>query len=132
MQRHPGRLLLTIPAQKSMRESNYVDIDKFKACLELMATALYDAYSVGGTLPAALQQFTQAGIEFKPKMSEVTIGRYFDDRKYKNRLADMNRHFCLGTSRDTKWALRIHFEWDKEDQLLVIHHAGRHLETSQS
>lgn len=132
MQRHPGRLLFTIPAQKALRDSNYLDIAKFRACLELMATALYDAYSVGGTLPSALQQFTQAGIEFKPKMSEVTMGRYFDDRKYKNRLADMNRHFCLGTARDTKWTLRIHFEWDKEDQILVIHHAGRHLETSQS
>jgi hypothetical protein len=79
-----------------------------------------------------LEHFSQEHIEFKPSMSDVTMGQFFDNRKYKQRTADMNRHFCLGNARDATRTLRIHFEWDDEDEQIVIHHAGRHLETTQS
>jgi hypothetical protein len=44
----------------------------------------------------------------------------------------MNRHFRLGGARDKTRTLRIHFEWDEDDQVIVIHHAGEHLTTTQS
>jgi len=79
-----------------------------------------------------LENFRRESIEFQPKMSSVTMGQYADNRKYKGRSADINRHFCLGNARDPIRTLRIHFDWDDEDKLLVIHHAGKHLETTQS
>jgi len=130
---HPQRIYLTVPALKSMRDSIYRDTAKFRACLSLMATKLYEHYrDKTERLHDVLEHFTQESIDFHPKMSSVTMGLYSDNRKYKGKAADINRHFCLGNARDPSRTLRIHFDWDDEDKLLVIHHAGKHLETTQS
>ncbi|WP_202368164.1 DISARM anti-phage system protein DrmE domain-containing protein [Pseudomonas sp. MWU318] len=133
IRQHPERIHLTIPALKSMRDSVYRDTDKFRACLLLMATKLYDHYrNRDARLHDVLEYFKRESIEFQPRMSSVTMGQFSDHRKYKGRPADLNRHFCLGNARDPARTLRIHFDWDEEDKLLVIHHAGKHLETTQS
>jgi hypothetical protein len=130
---HPQRIYLTVPALKSMRDSVYRDTAKFRACLSLMATKLYEHYrDKTERLHDVLEHFTQESIDFQPKMSSVTMGQYSDNRKYKGKPADINRHFCLGNARDPSRTLRIHFDWDDDDKLLVIHHAGKHLETTQS
>ncbi|MFJ2484802.1 hypothetical protein [Pseudomonas sp. NPDC087639] len=130
---HPGRIHMTNPALKSLRDSVYRDHGKFRACLSLMATKLYDHYSEKtGRLHDVLEHFKLESIDFEPKMSPVTMGMYADNRKYKGKPANMNRHFCLGNARDPSRTLRIHFDWDADDKLLVIHHAGKHLETTQS
>lgn len=130
---HPGRIYMTKPAIKSLRDSVYRDHSKLRACLSLMATKLYDHYRTKtGRLHDVLEYFKQESIDFEPKMSAVTMGMYADNRKYKGKPANMNRHFCLGKARDPSRTLRIHFDWDADDKLLVIHHAGKHLETTQS
>lgn len=130
---HPGRIYITNPALKSLHDSVYRDHRKFRACLSLMATKLYDHYSKKtGRLHDVLEYFKLESIDFEPKMSSVTMGMYADNRKYKGKPANMNRHFCLGKARDPSRTLRIHFDWDTDDKLLVIHHAGKHLETTQS
>ncbi|MGY2373120.1 DISARM anti-phage system protein DrmE domain-containing protein [Pseudomonas sp. SDO524_S393] len=130
---HPGRICLTKPAIRSMRDSVYRDHRKFRSCLKLMATRLYEHYNdKAERLHDVLKHFKQETIEFEPKMSPVTMGMYADKRLYKGKPADMNRHFCLGRARDPSRTLRIHFDWDAEEKLLVIHHAGKHLETTQS
>ncbi|AZL73950.1 DISARM anti-phage system protein DrmE domain-containing protein [Pseudomonas oryziphila] len=130
---HPGRLCMTNPAIKSMRDSVYRDYGKFRSCLSLMATKLYEHYSErNGRLHDVLEHFKQENISFEPKMSAVTMGMFADNRQYKGKPADLNRHFRLGRARDPALTLRIHFDWDAEDKLLVIHHAGKHLETTQS
>ncbi|WP_323546622.1 MULTISPECIES: hypothetical protein [unclassified Pseudomonas] len=130
---HPERIHLTIPALKSMRDSVYRDTAKFRACLLLMATKLYEHYrNKTERLHDVLENFTQESIDFQPKMSTVTMGQHSDNRKYKGKPADINRHFCLGNARDPSRTLRIHFDWDEDDQLLVIHQAGKHLETTQT
>lgn len=130
---HPGRIHMTTPALKSLRDSVYRDHEKFRACLSLMATKLYDHYSEkSGRLHDVLEHFKQESIDFEPKMSPVTMGMYADNRQYKGKPANMNRHFRLGRARDPSRTLRIHFDWDPDEKLLVIHHAGKHLETTQS
>ncbi|MBP0941004.1 hypothetical protein V2K16_14450 [Pseudomonas alliivorans] len=130
---HPGRIRLTTPAVKSMRDSVYRDLNKFDTCLSLMATKLYEHYSdKTGRLHEVLEHFKLESIDFEPKMSPVAMGMFADDRRYKGKPANMNRHFCLGNARDPARTLRIHFDWDAEERLLVIHHAGKHLETTQS
>lgn len=130
---HPGRICLTKPAVKSMRDSVYRNHTRFRKCLSLMATQLYDHYNDRAIrLNDVLKNFKQELIDFKPTMSPVTMGMYADDRRYKGKPADMNKHFCLGNARDPVRTLRIHFEWDADEKLLVIHHAGKHLETTQS
>lgn len=133
LQMSNNKLLFTNPALKSLRDSGFSDIGSFKSCLQLMNTRLYEFYADKKTrLFDVLADFTEIEIDFQPKMSSVTMGKYFEARQYKNKPADLGKHFKLGSSRDPKHTMRIHFDWDEEEQLIVIHHAGRHLETSQS
>jgi hypothetical protein len=72
-------------------------------------------------------------VKFKPKMSESNMGTHpIYSREYSGRPADFNRYLCLGTSRKAEHCMRIHFEWDKETQQIVVHHAGDHLPTNAS
>jgi hypothetical protein len=129
----PNRLIFTPPAEKSMRSSAYADHAKFKAVLELMATELYDLYvSRHAGYPKVRDIFLKENVEFKQKMSDITMGRYSDNRQYKGKSADLNKHLCLGTAFDQAKCLRIHFDWDDEEKCLVIHHAGKHLDNSFS
>lgn len=131
--KYDGRLAFTRPATKSMRDSGYRDLEKFRSCLEVMGTHLFDHFNNRTTrLHEVLDHFKGIGVEYAPLMSDTTTGRYGDDRRYKGRQADMNKHFILGRARDQTKTLRIHFEWDDEDKLIVIHHAGEHLKTTQS
>lgn len=133
LQQSNNKLLFTNPALKSLRDSGFTDTASFKSCLQLMNTRLYEFYAEKKTrLFDVLAYFTEIEIDFQPKMSAVTMGKYFEARQYKNKPADLGKHFKLGSSRDPKHTMRIHFDWDEEEQLIVIHHAGRHLETSQS
>jgi hypothetical protein len=98
-----------------------------------MATDLYDSYKSKTTrMQPILDAFQSDLITFAQGMSDVTMGKYGPNLKYKNRAADLNRHFRLGTARDKTRTMRIHFEWDADDNRLVIHHAGEHLPTSQN
>ena len=79
------------------------------------------------------QALLDAGMEYSPSMSESTMGRYVGyDAKYKGRSADFNKHIKIGSTRDPTRCFRIHFEWDAADARIVVHHAGKHLTTTQS
>ncbi|MCD8560224.1 MAG: DrmE family protein [Shewanella xiamenensis] len=128
-----NKLLFTNAAMKSLRDSGFADLAIFKSCLDLMNSQLFEFYSSKSSrMFEVLEHFAKYEIEFQPKMSAVTMGKYGEQRLYKNKPADLGKHFKLGSGRDPKHTMRIHFDWDEEDQLIVIHHAGRHLETSQS
>ena len=73
-------------------------------------------------------------INFAGHMSDTTMGQYDDySSKYKERDADMNKHLKLGSSsHDPQYHFRIHFEWDEDDEMIVVHHAGKHLVTTKS
>ncbi|KJU87002.1 hypothetical protein MBAV_000804 [Candidatus Magnetobacterium bavaricum] len=70
----------------------------------------------------------QQGIEYNPHIDVRNTYK----KQYKNRPADFNKHLKLGTSRDPKLSFRIHFEYDAEDDVIVINHAGKHLPTTKS
>lgn len=130
---YPSRLLFTTPARKSMRDSPFRDLDKFRQCLELMCTSLHEnLLSKSNRLDEVLTKFSQAGITYSANLSDVTEGRYGDLRQYKGRKADLRRHFKIGSARDATRTMRIHFEWDDEITAIVVHHAGHHLTNSLS
>lgn len=131
---HPGRIVFTEAARRSMKGSPYRDLRRFHACLELVATRLYEVYGPKSLrLNEAVEHFRQIQVEFAGAISETTQGRFAAyDRQYKGQRVNIGRHLKLGSRRDPSTTLRIHFHWDDEDQRIVIHHAGEHLPTSFS
>lgn len=124
---------LTNRARKALRESPYRDPAMVFDAFQLLATVLHKMFTGHVTRELVDQALQESGVEYATHMSDTTMGKYPGyDASYKGRAADLNRHLKLGTSRNPARCFRIHFEWDEEDQVFVIHHAGRHLETTQS
>lgn len=129
-----GRLLATTSAIKSAEESPYKDIDRVRQCLDVLNNFYYRVYS--DTNRIKLKEAIAAGlrhhIDFKGDTAETTKGKHATyQRQYNGKTISIGKHLGLGTSRSPERCFRLHFHWDRENQQLVIHHAGRHLPTSQ-
>ncbi len=124
------RLILTPYAKQSLEESVYKDLKRVVKAFDLLGNESYQVFKYSQRMSLMTDKLDELSIEFKPSMSDVSMGRFpVYDRDYKDRKADFNKHLCLGNSRRKENCMRIHFEWDAEDEKIVVHHAGKHLPT---
>lgn len=129
-----GRLFATQAALRSAKESDFSEMAKAQRCFAFLSQELYAVYGPETKLLAdALASVERYHIRFSGDTSEQTKGQHSSVyyRNYDNRKVDIGKHVGIGNSRDPKRCLRIHFHWDAERQQIVIHHAGKHLPTSQ-
>lgn len=130
-QRWADKIELTSHGEKSLLDSGFKDIKLIVAAFDLLAIEYHQTYANKLRIDDAIAATEAIGIEFKPSMSDTTMGNHpIYQRQYNNRPADFSRHLCMGTSRRPEHCMRIHFEWDEEQNKIVIHHAGNHLPCS--
>ncbi|MDA8430580.1 MAG: DrmE family protein [Geobacteraceae bacterium] len=123
-----SRVHLTARATRSMENSPYRNLDKAWSCFELIFSDLWKCCNGEISQTDAKESFRQIGIELKSKTSAVTQGLSTDyEVKYEGKNVDIGAHLCLGTAYDPAKTMRIHYHWDSDKSLVVIHHAGRHL-----
>lgn len=124
-------IILTKQAEESLLDAGYRDIKKLISVFDILAEDFYPVYELSQRLEPAMDKLKDINAEFKPKLSDKAKGRHLVfEREYKGKLADFDRHICLGTSRDTQHCFRLHFEFDEEESVIVVHHAGDHLPMS--
>lgn len=125
------QIVLTQHAVDSLMDSPYKDIKRIVSAFDLLGDQFYQVYAYGLRMDEAKAASSAVNIEFKPSMSDTSMGRHaVYDRKYNGRDVDFNRHLCIGTSRSPDRCFRVHFEWDGVNQKIVVHHAGSHLPVS--
>lgn len=131
---YPDRLVFTAAAQRSMKECPFLDLAKFRLCIELIASRLWPMYNQGTErMHELLPAFEAEQITFASGTAATTQGKFKEyDRTYKGRTVDMGKHFCLGKAWNPRLTMRIHFHWEAADHQIVIHHAGEHLKTAMS
>jgi hypothetical protein len=134
-----GRLVLSKRAQRSLEDCPYHAPQDAWEIFELLATTYWDAFQNG--LSANTEVGTKdlrhaastIGWEYAPHMAAGTTQLYAGyEMRYKDRQANMNRHLKRGKSRNPRFSMRVHFEYDPDDKVIVVHHAGRHLDNSHS
>lgn len=128
-----GRLVATQAALKSVVNSHYQNFDKVEQCLKVLSEYFYKVYANGDKirLEDAIEEGKKYQIEFKGDSSDITKGKFqsYYERRYMGRKVDIGKHLGIGNSRNPERCFRLHFHWDKQEQKIVIHHAGRHLPT---
>ena len=123
-------LLLTTKAIRSMQNSPYRDLKKASSCFELMGTLMPRFYKKEIRREALMDAFREFNVDIKSGTSQITQGICSGyEVKYEGKTVDIGAHLCLGTSRDPSKTMRIHYHWDDNKSLVVVHHAGRHLPT---
>lgn len=126
-------ILLTKNARKSMADSPYNSPANVYEAFRVLHEFFPVMFSGNLPMKTVNEELEKHGIEYSPHMSDTTMSVSHDyDARYKGRKADFNKHLKIGTSRKPERAFRIHFEWDEDEKKIVIHHAGRHLETQST
>ncbi len=129
---YKDRLRFLPPALRDTKKSVFEGLEQFAQALWTLATFYWGMKTGSGP---TLDRFTEAladhSIRYESHISEVTSGRYGREykRRYKDKKADLNEHLKLGTSRDPRFTMRIHFQWDEEERLVVINYCGWHTKT---
>lgn len=124
-------LILTKQSEESLLDAGYRDIKKLISVFDILAEDFYPVYESSQRLEPVIDKLQDINAEFKPKLSDKAKGRHLVfEREYKGKLADFDRHICLGSSRDSQHCFRLHFEFDEEESVIVVHHAGDHLPMS--
>jgi hypothetical protein len=129
-----GKLVITPAAKKSLENSQYKDRRRAVESIALFLTEFYPVFFGDRSIEDAKAVLNERGIKYRGGMADVTQGALKDVYKakvYKGRKADLGRHFRIGNSWNKERCFSVHFEVDKEDAALVIHHAGEHLRTSR-
>jgi len=128
-----NEIVLTGRAKRAMKDSPFTRYAQVYDAFRILQTGFHQLLRGDGNKEAVDHALEQAGIEYAPHMSEMTMGQFDDyNAQYKGRKADFSKHLKIGTSFDPQRTFRIHFEWDVEDKRVVVHHAGRHPTTSRS
>lgn len=130
---HPKRLVFTGRAVRTLKASNYEDLEKVAAIFRVLATLFYAAFRKEIQFQDAIEGLTPIPARYSGKQSEVTAGMNdgyectHDGVKY-----SLQKHIGLGTSRDPRYCFRLYFEWDAKGQRIIVLHAGEHLDTQST
>lgn len=132
-QQSADRLVVTNSAYRSARQSGFEDLGRVDTCVRFLANDMFEVYGTGRrTLEEVLKAGEIQHIRFSGDTAQTTQGQFAEyQRTYKSRSVNIGKHLGIGSSRDPRRCFRLHFHWDDTDRRLVIHHAGRHLPTSQ-
>lgn len=127
-ERWVDKVLLTVRAKNCLLESGFSNLKLLPPIFDILANEFYDCYLNDTGIETPKEVLRHLNAEFKPKLSASSKSNHsIFKTKYKSRKASFDRHICLGGSLSPERCFRIHFEWDDEEQLIVIHHAGNHL-----
>jgi len=130
--RHGSKVLFTPRCDRSMKSSNYSDLNAFARVLEVLVDGFYPMYATKSkTLQDVEDMLRLIPASYAGAMSDITKGKneqaYFS--LYEGQRVDISRHIKLGRAFDPRYTLRLHFHWDAEQAKIVVHHAGEHLPT---
>jgi hypothetical protein len=130
--RHGSKVLFTPRCDRSMKSSNYSDLNAFARVLQILVDGFYPMYATKSkTLQEVENMLRQIPASYAGAMSDITKGKsdqaYFS--MYEGERVDISRHIKLGRAFDPRYTLRLHFHWDSERAKIVVHHAGEHLPT---
>lgn len=131
---YSDELIITKAGLSSMRKAAYNNIPLARKCFHYLANDIRDVFLQKVRLVDVATKMEQDNIAYIGGTSDTTQGRFSDYQAlYKGKNADLGKHLRVGNSRVNKsTVLRIHFDWDSDDQKVVIHHAGNHLRTTKS
>jgi hypothetical protein len=131
-ERYRGKILFTPRCDRSMKGSNYMDLSAFSKVLQVLIHGFYEMYANKNlSLRDVESMLRQIPATYAGGMSEISKGLsgkpYYAN--YQGQRVDLSRHIKLGRTFDPRYTLRLHFHWDAERSMIVVHHAGQHLPT---
>ena len=133
-----GHVVILKSALESADDSTYVNKEEVLRVVQLLAAVKIklETDRLEGHKSGPLDKLIEASgvsVRYVPRISTPTKNKYGKHYlvKYGTKFVSIVHHFTLGSSRDPRHCLSLHFHIDKTKKgwLPVIGHCGRHLPT---
>lgn len=124
------RLVLTNHAEKTLRKSPYEDVERAWGAFRALATQFFGVFTKELRMQDAVEGLRELPGQYAGSNSESTAGQCAGyERIYNNRTYVLNKHIKLGNARDPRHCFRLYFEWEPDENKIIVLHAGEHLDT---
>jgi hypothetical protein len=127
-----GRIVFALNGRSQVDDNPFEDTEGLYETLRFLGTTYLLARR--GQEPCAdlgLACREAAGFSYEPHQSDITIGMYKDyyTTKWKSKTLKLKNHVGKGSSKDARYCIRVAFEFDETDRVVVIGFLGQHQKT---
>jgi len=127
------QLIITNHARKTLKNSPFLDVERAWGAFKVLANEFYAAFTGELQMQDAIDRLREIPGKYAGNQSEITAGRNSGyQRSHNGRKYSLSRHIVLGTARDPQHCFRLYFEWEPEEQKIIVLHAGEHLDTQST
>jgi hypothetical protein len=127
-----GKIVFHNAAIQSLKDSPFLEVGDAWAVFKMLGNEFFTHYAgePWALVQAALDQHRAY---YQHSVGSRAVGSFEGYRRqYNGRTWELGRHLCIGNSRDPQRCFRVYFDWDEQSKQIVIFHAGRHLDCSQT
>ena len=128
----PDRLLLKTNSKSQVRDNPFEKPEDVWEALKWLATDYRDARAGVSSVPDFDLSVREAcGWQYKSDQHETTRNKYREwyTTKTNNKTYWLLEHIGTGSSKDARHTIRIAFDWDKDDKLVIVGYIGQHQRT---
>ena len=128
----PDTLLLKPNSKSQVRDNPFVKPEDVWEALKWLATSYRDAKAGISSVTDFNQSVKEAcGWEYKSGQHETTMNKYRDwyTVKANGKTYRLAEHLAKGASKDARHTIRIAFDWDKDENTVVVGFIGQHQES---
>ena len=128
----PDRLLLKTNSKSQVRDNPFEKPEDVWEALKWLATSYRDARAGVSSVPDFdLSVRETCGWQYKSDQHETTRNKYREwyTTKTNNKTYWLLEHIGTGASKDARHTIRIAFDWDKDEKLVVVGYIGQHQRT---
>ena len=128
----PDRLLVKPNSKSQVEDNPFEKPEDVWLALEWLATTYHDAKAGIASVPDFDRSIREAcGWQYKSDQHETTRNKYRDwyTVKANNKTYWLLEHIGSGASKDARHTIRVAFDWDKDEKLVVVGYIGQHQRT---
>jgi hypothetical protein len=130
---HPGRLVFTGRAYRTLKDSSYDDMKKVAEVFQILAVEFYAAFRKEIQFQDAIDVLRKITAKYSGNQSEVTAGmKHGYECDHDGKRYFLRKHIRLGSSRDPRLCFCVYFEWEPAVNKIIVLHAGAHLDTQST
>ncbi len=131
-EKYSGELVFQPNSKSEIEDSPFEKPTNVLAALEWLATTFYRS-KMGEVSETDFNSSIKkaCGWSYKGKQSKTTMNRYksWYTTSLEGKTYWLKRHVGTGSNKDSRYTIRIAFDWDRARQVVVIGYIGQHQQT---
>ena len=125
-------MLLKLNSKSEVQDNPFVKPQDVWDALQWLATAYHGARAGVASIPDFDVSLREAcGWQYRSGQGQTTLNKYREwyTTKANGRTYRLAEHLAKGASKDARHTIRIAFDWDNDEKVVVVGYIGQHQET---